>query len=358
MIIAFDISQAAFGTGVGVYIINLITAWAKLNLKDVSFKFFGFSRGQFDKLTAIQTKFAHVPYFHFYIFPYPERVRVLSLKLRLDPSVLIGRYDLLHTPDWLGYYSHKPTVATVHDLAIHRFPYIFHTTIVKQQKKYLEWLSQKAAAVVCVSKTTQKDLRTYYPQTKNKAAVIYEANPFAYTKPADWSAARQKYGLEKQKKFFLSIATLEPRKNLTRLIKAFNQANLPGFDLLIAGKVGWGDVQLPPNPRLKLLGYIPSSDLVSLLKHSQGLVYPSLWEGFGLPIAAAADFQVPVLTSNLGSMAEIAPPSAVLINPLDVNDIAWGLKKLTRIKPEPNHRFSWLTTAQRTLDLYHNILKL
>ena len=358
MIVAFDITQSIYGTGVSAYITNLIAAFDKLKPPHTHFKFFAFSKGKFSQLKYLQHKYQSNPHFSFHLFPLPEKTRHLSLKLKLDPSFLIGSYDILHTPDWIGYHSSKPTIATIHDLAIHHHPQTFPTTIISHQTRYLNWATSKAYHLICVSKTTQSDLYHFYPNTKYKTIVIYEANPFEFDSPANWDQVAHNYQISSSQKYFITIATLEPRKNLDRLIQAFIQANLPNYHLFIAGKIGWGRVKKVHHPQIKFLGYVPSSQLITLLQHSQGLLYVPLWEGFGLPIAAAIDYNLPILTSNQGATAEIAPNSAILVNPYNVPDITQGITKLTQL-PKPYYKlpFSWLKTARLTLQLYHHILK-
>ncbi len=360
MIIAFDITQLIYGTGVSVYISNLIEGLSRLDLgSNYQFKFFAFSRGGYQKLVSFSQQYKKVSQFSFKIYPLPEKVRTLSLSLKIDPAIFIGPYDLLHVPDWVGYQTKQPVVTTIHDLAVHHFPSLFHTEIVKKETKYLEWAANLSQDIICVSRTTEKDLHYYYPQTKEKTIVIYEANPFEFTQPSSYDQVTSKYNLSPQEKYFLAIATLEPRKNLNRLVQAFLRAKIPHYNLLIAGRVGWGDVKISPHPSIKLLGYVPAPDLLTLLQHSSGLVYPSLWEGFGLPLAAAIASNTPILTSNQGSMAEIAPSKAILVDPLDINSIIEGLKKLSLIKSVSyKNPFSWLRTAQETLNLYKNTLEL
>ncbi len=358
MIIAFDITQSIYGTGVSAYITNLIAAFDKLKPDNLYFKFFAFTKGKLSSLKNLKTKYQSNPNFSFYLFPLPEKIRHLSLKLKLDPSYLIGSYDLLHTPDWVGYHTKKPTLATIHDLAIHHYPQTFPKTIISHQTRYLNWAAHTATHIICVSNTTQTDLHHFYPNTQTKTTVIYEANPFEFDSPANWGQVVDNYSILTSQKYFITIATLEPRKNLNHLIKAFIQTKLPNHQLLIAGKIGWGRVKKISHPQIKFLGYVPSNYLITLLHHSQGLLYTPLWEGFGLPITAAIDYNLPILTSNQGATAEIAPPSAVLVNPFDVSDITQGIIKLTQLpKPKYKSPFSWLETARLTLQLYHHILK-
>ncbi len=356
MIVAFDITQFIYGTGVSAYIENLIAAFTYLNPQNTLFKAFAFSRGRNRLLQKLKKRYSSSR-FLFYIFPLPERVRHLSLSLRLDPRLLIGDYDILHIPDWVGYSTSKPVITTIHDLGVLRYPSFFHNKIVKKEKRYLDWAVQRSQKIICVSKTTQSNLHSYYPTSSNKTEVIYEANPFEFTKQSTpFTKVKTKYSLNLSYKYLLSIATLEPRKNLKRLVTAFLEANLKNYQLLIAGKVGWGEIELPQHSQIKLLGYVPKEDLVSLIKNTKGLVYPSLWEGFGLPIAAARAYNIPLLTSNRGSMKEIAPKGTILINPESISDISRGIEQLVQLNQvKYSNPFSWLKTAEETWKLYYQV---
>ncbi len=153
------------------------------------------------------------------------------------------------------------------------------------------------------------------------------------------------------------VGTREPRKNLERAIRAFQGLKKKNLSLVIAGKFGWGsDLK---QSGAKLLGYVPGEDLPGLYGGAQVFVYPSLYEGFGLPILEAMASECPVVTSNLSSMPEIAGKAAVLINPRKVGDITKGIEEALERKEELIKKgkarvkeFSWQKTARETLKVY------
>jgi glycosyltransferase involved in cell wall biosynthesis len=177
----------------------------------------------------------------------------------------------------------------------------------------------------------------------------------------------QQYGL---KKFILAQGTREPRKNLDRLVQAFQlfKANNPQnkIELAISGKYGWGkDVSPPTDSSIKILGYIPEKDMVALHASALCLCYPSLYEGFGLPVVKSMKVGTPVITSDLSSLPEVAGDAALLINPTNTQEIAIAIEKIVSSAPlrrrlvnlgyRQSQQFSWEKTAAETLELYESL---
>jgi glycosyltransferase involved in cell wall biosynthesis len=177
---------------------------------------------------------------------------------------------------------------------------------------------------------------------------------------------KQKYVLPP--KYILAVGTREPRKNLSRLIQAFHKlktiASFTDYSLVIVGNYGWGkDIEEEGN--IKLIGYVQRDEMPSVYAMAEIFAYPSLYEGFGLPILEAMKSGCPVMTSNIGSMKEISDDCAVFADPNDVNDIFVKLKdiltvpkfKKSMIEKGKNHasEFSWKKTAAETLNYYKYI---
>ncbi|MGI5841533.1 MAG: glycosyltransferase family 4 protein, partial [Patescibacteria group bacterium] len=229
---------------------------------------------------------------------------------------------------------------------------------------------------ICVSQSTKNDLLKVFPQINpHQTSVIYEAaenkyDKFLKLKTQDQEKKKasilKQYGLNH---YILAQGTREPRKNLDRLITAFNQFKNrnPGSTvvLAIAGKYGWGEDVNNPNPGIKILGYIPEKDMVALHASALCLAYPSLYEGFGLPIIKSMKVGVPVITSNTSSMAEISGNAAILVDPKSIKDISNALEKiikhsstrksLSQKSVKQSHKFSWTQTAQQTLKVYQSL---
>jgi glycosyltransferase involved in cell wall biosynthesis len=171
------------------------------------------------------------------------------------------------------------------------------------------------------------------------------------------------------------VGTIEPRKNLTRLVTAFAQARrqCPNLELILVGQLGWqyGSLlkaieDLNLGAAVRRLGYVPDTDLPALYNLARMLAFPSLYEGFGLPVIEAMACGTPVLTSNGSSLAEIAAGASCLIDPLDVNEIATGLLRLatdddlhTCLRAAGLARsaqFSWQRAAAETVRVYDAVM--
>ena len=225
---------------------------------------------------------------------------------------------------------------------------------------------RRCAQLLCISESTRTELVARYPAAAPKSVVtpLAAAAPFSAA-PAD-PAPLRRYGIDRP--YVLSAGTLEPRKNLPRLVEAF--ATLApevrdGFQLVLVGSRGWGmqplDALLARHAgHVRALGYVPDDDLAALYAQAALVAYPSLQEGFGLPVIEAMAAGAPVLTSDRGSMAEVGGDAAIYVDPTSVDSIRAGL---ARALSDPSARaarsavgraraaaFSWETTARMTLD--------
>lgn len=261
-----------------------------------------------------------------------------------------------------------PSVVTVHDLGHRRFP-AAHTAA---QRLYLEltarWHVRAATRLLCVSRATAADLAALYGAPAGKLAVAYEAA--APCPPADAAHIHQaalRHGLTRP--YALYIGTIQPRKNLARLVGAYARLYTqgdPGWDLALAGGSGWGSEPLHEiarwlnvAERVRFLGYVPDEELYPLLRGALFFAFPSLYEGFGLPVLEAQSCGVPVMTANNSSLPEVAGDAALLVEPTDIDAIADAMLRLSRDEElrqrliAAGHRnvqrFSWSKAAAETL---------
>ncbi len=160
------------------------------------------------------------------------------------------------------------------------------------------------------------------------------------------------------KPFFISVASLEPRKNLKRIIKAFSSFE-KDYQLVLVGRSGYDNI--PDAKGLIKTGYVSEKDLACLYKESQALIFASLYEGFGLPILEAFYHGTPVVTSNVSSMPEVAGNAGVLVDPLSIDSIKKGIKqailhkdKLVEIGKQRLEKFSWKQVSDQTIKVYQN----
>jgi glycosyltransferase involved in cell wall biosynthesis len=261
-----------------------------------------------------------------------------------------------------------PCVVTVHDLGYRAFP----ESHPWKQRLYLElttrWSVHVAQKVIAVSQATAKDLMALYHTPSDRIRVIYEAP--AQSAPVTLKqvqATRERYGLERP--YALFIGTIHPRKNIARLLQSYQSLSRDGgvaWDLVLAGASGWQsegfDEQVAGmglSRSVRWLGYVPDEELPALLKGALFFCFPSLFEGFGLPVLEAQSYGVPVVTSNNSALPEIAGDAALLVDPTDVDAIADAMLRLSQDEAlrqrliEAGYanvkRFSWEKAARETL---------
>lgn len=261
--------------------------------------------------------------------------------------------------------SRTKGVATIHDVAWYLLPQSY-----AWKSRLMSWLAVRRAInradhLIAVSQQTKKDLKKYFNVTGDDVAVIYHALR------SDWSDDNTDPNLGD---YLLFVGRVEFRKNILQLIKSFKgfAESHPKIKLVLAGSFGYGFKNVQKLiKRLKLsdqvvnLSYVPNQTLPGLYRHALGVVYPSLYEGFGLTILEGFAAGVPVLTSNVGGTKEIAGNAALLINPVDVDEINLGLHRLvddqelrTSLIIKGRQRlkeFDWDLSAQKIIDLWRQL---
>jgi glycosyltransferase involved in cell wall biosynthesis len=230
--------------------------------------------------------------------------------------------------------------------------------IVENQKRKLEWVKKEARLVIAVSENTKKDIVELLGIPAKKIRVIYEAsNEKLKIQNSKFKIdeIKRKYGIEGN--YILALGG-SPRKNLGRLIKAYNVSvtQYLNIELVIVGNSQNTKYQIP---NTKYLGYVPQDELASLYSGALCFVYPSLYEGFGLPVLEAMACGCPVVTSNVSSLPEVAGEAAVLVDPLSEKSIAAGIKEVLKKREDMVKRgyervklFSWEKCARETLAVY------
>lgn len=377
MIIGIDVSSTAYGTGVSNYTLNLVRHLLKKDRQNTYKLFFSLLRQPLPQEISELVKYPNVKIYH-YRLP-PTLLAFIWNYLHILPiELFIGPCDVFHTSDWTQPPAFKAkTLCTIHDLTPFLYPQWLNSKIVSTHTRKMFWALKECRHFICVSQNTQKDLLKIFPKINPaQISVIYEGAEDKYFQflkltPNEQQNKKnkiyQQYGL---KKYILSQGTREPRKNLPRLIKAFNlyQKKHPQspVELAITGKYGWGeDILHLKNSHIKILGYIPEKDMVSLHAAAIFLAYPSLYEGFGLPLVKSMALGVPVLSSNNSSLAEITQDSGILVNASSVKSIYQAIDKLlsnNKIRQQLSHKsllqsqkFSWDIAAKQTLDVYYKL---
>jgi glycosyltransferase involved in cell wall biosynthesis len=286
------------------------------------------------------------------------------------PAGLLDTLDLVHaTSAAVPPVRGRPLVATVHDLGFRHHPEAYPAAGRRYHDRSARIVAGEAARVLVPSEATARDLAELYAVDRGRVTIV----PLGVEPPArpdHQGAARLLHDLGVRGPFLLAVGTLEPRKNLPRLLDAFGEVTgeLPDHWLVVVGPVGWGPRLRPTweSVRVKLAGPVADATLHALYQRADGLAYPSLYEGFGLPVLEAMAHGVPVLTSDRSSLPEVAGDAALLVDPLDRGAIAKGLVRLLgdgdlrrRLKAAGPRRaagFTWSATAAATWAVYRQAL--
>ena len=258
------------------------------------------------------------------------------------------RLDVLHCPTIRApVRSPVPLVVTVHDLAVLRYPETFNRWTRTWSRLTLPQVVRGARRIVAVSDFTRGELVDVLGVDEGRVRVVRNGvgPPFA----PDGPAADGEY--------VLAVSTLEPRKNLARLVEGFQRAGL-GLELRIAGGRGWGDVDVGGKD-VRLLGEVGDTELAALYRGAACVAYVPLYEGFGLPVLEALACGAPVVTTRGGACEEVAAGAAELVDPLDPDDIAAGLRRATGRRDELRAlglaragELTWERAARETLAVY------
>ena len=270
-----------------------------------------------------------------------------------------------------------PSVVTIHDTTLWKFPHYHPRRRLLAMRPLIPRGALHAKAIIAVSAATKRDLVRTLKVPEAKVHVVYEAAAPEFRPLARGPAlesVRHKYCLPES--FILYVGTIEPRKNLMRLLRAFDVVRRQGYRshaLVLVGNRGWKDgailataAQLAMDGAVRVLGRVPTQDLVSLYNLADLLAFPSLYEGFGLPVIEAMACGTPVVASPNGSLAEIAGTAAEFVDPTQVESIAAGLRTvlsdadrcayLQAAGLQQAARFSWETAARHTRQIYEAVL--
>lgn len=350
MRVAIDISQIVYGTGVSQYTKNLVNGLLKLDKDNEYILFAGALRRKHDVLNLFpQAK----------IFPIPpiladfiwNRLHVLPIEK------LIGQVDLFHTSDWAEPPSKAVKVTTIHDLYALKFPRMIDKAVREAHQRRLRWVFQESKMIIVPSDSTCEDL-VQLGVAQEKIRVIPEAPAYSKANESEIARVKLKYGIKGN--YVMAIGA-SPLKNTTKIIKAFHLSSAgKDLKLILAGRPR--GVEIPEERNVRALDFVPAGDMGALLTGSEGLVFASIYEGYGIPVLDAFNCGVPVVTSNTASMPEVAGGAASLVDPHNVNSIADGIEKILRGPKgfvekglERVKQFSWEKTARETLSVYQEV---
>jgi glycosyltransferase involved in cell wall biosynthesis len=258
--------------------------------------------------------------------------------------------DVLHCPTQRApLRSRVPLVVTFHDLAVLRHPETFNRWTRTYSRAFLPRVVRAATRLIAVSEFTKRELLELLEVPDEKVRVIPNAVGPEFS-PEGESAPGE---------YVLAVSTLEPRKNLPRLVEAYRRAGLNGLPLLVAGAPGWGGVRVD-GESVRWLGEVGDDELARLYRGARAVAYVSLYEGFGLPVLEAMACGAPVVTARTGALEEVAGGAAVLVDPLDPDAIAAGLHEAIDRREELRplgfaraRAYEWGEVARETVAVYH-----
>jgi glycosyltransferase involved in cell wall biosynthesis len=363
------IDAHSVGTGLGgneSYATNLIEALAEIDSAN-SYTIYVTRRAAVERFSnrwpnvSVRATLPHTPLIRIPL--------TLSAELRKNPV------DVLHVQFTAPPFSPCPVVVSIHDLSFEHLPQTFKWRSRKQLRITVPRSARQAAQVIALSRHGRDDIIETYGVEPEKVTVIPLAAP-AHFQPVlneqELQRVRQTYGIEGD--YILSVGAIQPRKNLSRLVAAYSRlrpigpkGNLP--KLVLVGKWGWlyeetlrSIKELETSDSVVLTGYVPESDLPALYSGALAFVYPSYFEGFGLPPLEAMQCGTPVIVGNRTSLPEVIGDAGMLVDPFDVDDITAAIVKVIsdsdfreqlRVKGlERASIFNWQKTARETLTIY------
>ena len=321
--------------------------------------------------------------------PLPPRVSVRSAPWRLPrmawmqtlaPRMLREIHaDVAHfTNGMVPVASPVPTVVTIHDMSLTMYPRYHPPRRVLLNRPLVDLAARRADAIITVSQSAKRDIMRLYGLPADRVHVVHEAAAPSFQRVTDAPAlerVRRQYALPDR--FILYVGTIEPRKNLPKLIEGFAKRRQSGdlpHQLVCVGPYGWlsRDIEelierLDVEDAVRFTGYVPFDDLPVLYSLAEMFVFPSLYEGFGLPVIEAMACGVPVVTGRVPALMEVAGGAVERVERLDaesLGDVMVALARdrdrrseLCRLGLERAKSFSWQRAARETLDVYRQAVR-
>jgi glycosyltransferase involved in cell wall biosynthesis len=356
MRIGIDCRSISIEGGVREYLINLIKNLIRIDKNNEYFLYYS----KRNELGTFKSKNIHE-----ILIPLNSRIGIpFWEQIKLKKQAQKDNLDILHSPKNtcpVNLHKNIKSIITFLDIT----PFIY-----KNEMAYLDMLYwrffipkslKRANRIVSISNSTSKDINSLFPRYNNKIDTIYLG--------VDKNKVRKSI---KKEDFFLFVGTLRKRKNVKRILEAFSRIKEKNFKLYLAGKnldqqnnIRKAIKNLKLEKKAILLGRINEDKLKELYSKAKAYLYPSLYEGFGLPILEAQASGCPVITSNISSMPEVAGKGALLVNPNSVEEISQAMERIINDKKLRNKlikegyknlkRFSWEKCARETLKVYEEV---
>jgi glycosyltransferase involved in cell wall biosynthesis len=281
--------------------------------------------------------------------------------LRIPKLLLKHQADVFLSTDGICSLNTKvPQVLAIHDLAFLHYPQYLPKAQQWFYKQYTPRFIKKARRIITVSSFSRSDLLKQYPFAKDKIDVVYNAADASF-RPLAWSEKEAfKEAFTEGREYFLYVGSIHPRKNLINLLRAFSgfkKRQKTNMQLVVAGRMAWQHDEFTQalstfkfRNDVKLTGYIPQEEMVKLMGSAYALVYPSLWEGFGMPVLEAMQSGVPVLCSGNSALPEITGDAALYFDPLKPEDI--GLQ-MAHVYKDEHARSLMIERGLQRAGMYH-----
>ena len=358
-------------SGIGWYTYNLARSLMELEKIELTF----FYQNRLSKNLFLQKKFLHqrisslfrnsIPFSYFFKRKYSQ--------FFFEKIIKNNSFDLYHEPNFLAFDSQVNSIITVHDLSWLHHPEVHPQRRVKFFNSRLETIAKSNSRIIVDSFFTKEDLHKSLNISKDNIDVVYlgvEKSFYPRGESKDQSLLK-KHRL-KYKKFILLVGTLEPRKNFITALRAYSSLSKEirkQYPLVFVGGDGWLNDEfdkicypLIQSGEVRMLGYLNSEDIKAIISASKVFVFPSLYEGFGLPILEAMASGTPVVSSNSSCLPEVTGNFALLSDPLDEKGFMKSIYQVLHdndleeklIRSGLNHakKFTWENCAKNTMKTY------
>lgn len=369
--VGFDATPAVRQkAGIGRYARELLRALLS-NCEDLEFRVVYASRGPDGFIDEACSRCR--------VYPIPLTDRVTNfiwkrLRLPIPIELRCGRIDVFHCPDFSLPPSMAKSIVTIHDLAFEVLPQLTVPSLAAYLHHVVPHSIGAATAVIVPSVDTKKAVTDRFGTAPEKIHVIHEGASSDFQTSADESDAAIRTSRKLDNPYLLTVSTLEPRKNIERLLRAFSLIadGIKDVDLLVVGRPGWmyegifeAHANLSMRERVRILTDVDDWELPALYRQALLTVYPSTYEGFGLPVLEALACGSPLAVSGNSSLPEVAGECALYFDPWDVEDIATTVmrlvhqdalrQRLEEIAPARAAQFTWERAATQTADLYRRV---
>ena len=354
-------------TGIGQYVKRLVLALSKIDLQNNYYLLGG-------KIEGLPKNFTQKKLMGKRLGLYNRVWQKISFP-KIE-SLFKTSFDIAHFTNYqILPNKSKKIVSTIYDISFIRYPEYGDNKMIDQIRKSAEYAVRHSDVILTISEFSKREIIDYYKISPDRVKPIYLAADdlyFSAVTGEEIEVARSKY--KTGNKYILSIGTLEPRKNLTNLIKAFIKIRDENLNLVLVGKKDWQKELLEKEvlglpdimrDRIRFTGYLPDKDLKLILGGAQLFVFPSYYEGLGLPVVEAMAASVPVACSSASSLPEVGDGAVVYFDPKNIDEIKSTIEKILNEEDlrlnliergkEQAKRFSWDKTARQTLDIYNSL---